>query len=213
MSDIEKAKELIFEFNLVNTDINPFFTFEELKERSLENLYEKLNPILIPAEGPADTLAGELLRAYQHIQYKWVNDEDSPFSGEPSNVIPDFLFIANYSKKADVEGFFKELRETYQNKSAYKEFILGGGLLDYVFEAIFDACWNDAFKHNDKDSRSYFEVDNDFNVCNPDLPNEYGIRYSSGLQDEFAWWCRQQPNRWDIEFDPDYPSEIKLTLK
>ena len=81
MSDIEKAKELIFEFNLVNANINPFFTFEELKERSFENLYEKLNPILIPAEGPADTLAGELLRAYQHIQYKWVNDEDSPFSG------------------------------------------------------------------------------------------------------------------------------------
>ena len=64
------------------------FTLE--KEMKAQDLYDKITDkndieswfkVLVPQSGPADTLAGELIRAMMRILYRDFNDGDRFFSG------------------------------------------------------------------------------------------------------------------------------------
>lgn len=47
-----------------------------MSDEQVEDLQDSLYNELVPSSGPADTLAGELLRAFNDLMYRWWNDND-----------------------------------------------------------------------------------------------------------------------------------------
>jgi len=221
MSNTKKVKEIIYAALMCyEMNVEPCIPADMVVHKNMwEKVDEKMNQLLVPNEGVADTLAGELLRAYRHIQYKWFNDGDSPFSGEPDNVIPDFLFIAQHCKSDESEEIFNKLRLCYEkkDKDMYKRFIMGHGtdLSFYITNSIINTIWSQAFEENNKDSRS--ACDEKIDICDPDLYKKYCVKNNNGFDrdvyDDMAWWCKSQPDKWDVKVDPDYHTDIKITMK
>lgn len=60
-------------------DVWPYRNTEDPEEARLE--LEKMFDVYVPASGMADTLGGELLRAYVRLLYRCENDGDVPFEG------------------------------------------------------------------------------------------------------------------------------------
>jgi hypothetical protein len=87
-------------------DVVTEFVGKELEDRN-EPLYDKL----VPGNGDAETVEGEMLRAINRIIYRYYNDGDEYFTGygiETAGPAHSFLVNANHPLRAVVAKIFKE---------------------------------------------------------------------------------------------------------
>lgn len=133
--------------------------------KDIKDLYD-----LVPDNGQADTLAGELVRAFMRLEYRWYNDGDVYFEGygytdtcsAPATFIcrhtdgafeQDFFDFADENNlKYNAEGFVD------YDKMGYKGFIynLGINLFQYIKDNA-ESLMKPATDMYDEDGEDYFE--------------------------------------------------------
>jgi len=70
---------------------------------------EKLFDEYVPAEGPADTLGGEIVRAVERVGYRWYNDGDMIFHGYGNiTATPAWRFVSKYVPGIDLPEKFDD---------------------------------------------------------------------------------------------------------
>jgi hypothetical protein len=82
------------------------FVGKELEDRN-EPLYDKL----VPGNGDAETVEGEMLRAINRLIYRYYNDGDKYYEGygtETAGPAHSFLVNANHPLKAMMNRLFRE---------------------------------------------------------------------------------------------------------
>lgn len=177
----------------------------------LDALFE----ILVPRSGPAETFAGELVRAVTRIGYRWYNDGDYFYTGYGLETCgPSAAFIAD-KLGDDTYNMIIDATDNMGSESRYENFItqLQEAVLDYVMSNP------EAFSTKSEDSRYYksatldefeemsrcfeFDVDTsgddlqayidngcisweDFEYWLQDLANNYGGTVSSWASDGFT---------------------------
>ena len=112
---------------------------------------EALFDILVPASGPAETMAGELVRAMMRISYRWFNDGDHFYTGYGLETCgSSAAFIAD---KMDDETYdlIMDAADNMGDDGRYEAFIaqLEEVVLDYVMSNP------ETFWTKPKDSRNY----------------------------------------------------------
>lgn len=219
MNYIDKAKEIVYmhmildygeiqqiPHNFLNPECN------SVLHRNRPSLASKLTEVLVPSDGPADTIAGEILRAFQRVQYKFVNDNDTFCTGCPENIIPSILYIASFMPEDNSRRFFKDIKELISNmtdaneygkKKLYNHFLKG--LENDVETLIANDIWKQAFNHNSKDSRDLFSVDDKFNITEEGLYKKYctkegygALSYPEDFWIGFSEWCEKQTDKWEV---------------
>ena len=127
---------------------------------SMEDLYE-----LVPVEGKADTLAGELVRAFMRVEYRWHNDGDIFFEGYgyTDTCSAPMAFIAkNTNLTDDIWDYADDISSSGEpfdyDDIGYDHFLdnLKANLYDEIKDApgLFMKPTKDMY---DTDGESYFE--------------------------------------------------------
>ena len=99
-----EGKEVALDFPLINHGYLNEFVGKELEARN-EPLYNKL----VPGQGDAETVEGEILRAMNRIAYRYYNDGDKYFQGygtETAGPAHSFLVNANHPLKSAMIKIF-----------------------------------------------------------------------------------------------------------
>ena len=100
-SDLKKVEDFLTKNKLLKE-----FVGKELEDRN-EPLYDKL----VPGQGDAETVEGEMLRAINRLIYRYYNDGDKYYEGygtETAGPAHSFLVNANHPLKAIMNRLFKE---------------------------------------------------------------------------------------------------------
>ena len=112
---------------------------------------EALFDILVPASGPAETMAGELVRAMMRINYRWFNDGDYFYTGYGLETCgSSAAFIAD-NIDDEAYGLIMDAADNMGDDGRYEDSIaqLEEVVLDYVMSNP------EAFWTKPKDSRNY----------------------------------------------------------
>ncbi len=100
--------------NIIKTNIKPVKeqkTITEFVGKELEDRNEPLYDKLVPGQGDAETVEGEMLRAINRIVYRFYNDGDKYFEGygtETAGPAHSFLINANHPLKSAMIKLFDE---------------------------------------------------------------------------------------------------------
>jgi hypothetical protein len=100
--------------NIIKTNIKPVKeqkTITEFVGKELEDRNEPLYDKLVPGQGDAETIEGEMLRAINRIVYRFYNDGDKYFEGygtETAGPAHSFLVNANHPLKSAMVKLFDE---------------------------------------------------------------------------------------------------------
>tara|TARA_R100001463_G_scaffold758_5_gene3501 strand:+ start:3424 stop:4266 length:843 start_codon:yes stop_codon:yes gene_type:complete len=100
--------------NIIKTNIKPVKeqkTITEFVGKELEDRNEPLYDKLVPGQGDAETVEGEMLRAINRIVYRFYNDGDKYFQGygtETAGPAHSFLVNANHPLKSAMIKLFDE---------------------------------------------------------------------------------------------------------
>ena len=100
--------------NIIKTNIKPIKeqkTITEFVGKELEDRNEPLYDKLVPGQGDAETVEGEMLRAINRIVYRFYNDGDKYFEGygtETAGPAHSFLVNANHPLKSAMVKLFDE---------------------------------------------------------------------------------------------------------
>jgi len=100
--------------NIIKTNIKPVKeqkTITEFVGKELEDRNEPLYDKLVPGQGDAETVEGEMLRAINRIVYRFYNDGDKYFEGygtETAGPAHSFLVNANHPLKSAMIKLFDE---------------------------------------------------------------------------------------------------------
>lgn len=100
--------------NIIKTNIKPVKeqkTITEFVGKELEDRNEPLYDKLVPGQGDAETVEGEMLRAINRIVYRFYNDGDKYFEGygtETAGPAHSFLVNANHPLKSAMVKLFDE---------------------------------------------------------------------------------------------------------
>lgn len=122
-------------------------------DMSSDDKLQALFDILVPSSGPADNLAGELVRAAMRIAYRWYNDGDHFYTGYGLETAgSSAAFIADVIG-GPVKSTIMELTELYpeDSDSQYEAGI--NDIEDFVIKYIMDNP--DTFGTETEDSRDY----------------------------------------------------------
>jgi hypothetical protein len=104
------------------------FVGGELEKRN-EALYDKL----VPSQGSADTVEGEMLRAINRIIYRYYNDGDYYYTGygtETAGPAHSFLINANHPQRSAMVKLFKE----FVSDAEYEKML--NDILDVILDHI-----------------------------------------------------------------------------
>ena len=104
------------------------FVGKELEDRN-EPLYDKL----VPGQGNAETVEGEMLRAINRIAYRYYNDGDKYFQGygtETAGPAHSFLVNANHPQKSAMNQIFNEPISDSEYEQMIKDAL--DMILDYI---------------------------------------------------------------------------------
>ena len=104
------------------------FVGGELEKRN-EALYDKL----VPPQGSADTIEGEMLRAINRIIYRYYNDGDYYYTGygtETAGPAHSFLINANHPQRSAMVKLFKE----FVSDAEYEKML--NDILDVILDHI-----------------------------------------------------------------------------
>jgi hypothetical protein len=100
--------------NIIKTNVKPVKeqkTITEFVGKELEDRNEPLYDKLVPGQGDAETVEGEMLRAINRIVYRFYNDGDKYFEGygtETAGPAHSFLVNANHPLKSAMIKLFDE---------------------------------------------------------------------------------------------------------
>ena len=122
-------------------------------DMSSDDKLEALFRILVPSSGPADNLAGELIRAAMRIAYRWYNDGDYFYTGYGLETAgSSAAFIADVIG-GSVKSTILNLTELYP-KDSDSQYEAG---LQNIQDAVIDYIMNnpDTFGTETEDSRDY----------------------------------------------------------
>lgn len=138
-----------------------------LNEQKVFNEFEELTDKYMPDEGNADTLAGELLRAVNRIEYRYFNDGDMAGEGygkETVNPAVRFLFANVDLRKCEqllaraVHYLMDCVNRGYVSNSDEYEHILNNlkvSISNYIYT---NQLWN---MPNNEDMLAYRDKDED----------------------------------------------------
>ena len=122
-SDLKKVEDFLTENKLLKE-----FVGKELEDRN-EPLYDKL----VPGQGDAETVEGEMLRAINRLIYRYYNDGDKYYEGygtETAGPAHSFLVNANHPQKAIMNRLFKEFISDDEYERMLKD------ILDVILDHI-----------------------------------------------------------------------------
>ena len=122
--------------NIIKTNIKPIKeqkTITEFVGKELEDRNEPLYDKLVPGQGDAETVEGEMLRAINRIIYRFYNDGDKYFEGygtETAGPAHSFLINANHPLKSAMIKLFDEPSGDNSYERMLKEVL--DMILDYI---------------------------------------------------------------------------------
>ncbi len=164
--------------NIIKTNIKPVKeqkTITEFVGKELEDRNEPLYDKLVPGQGDAETVEGEMLRAINRIVYRYYNDGDEYHTGygtETAGPAHSFLVNANHPLRSLVSALFKKGTNYEQTIKDVLDAILDhiesrqgkytkntvGGMFDYEPEFEDDTYEEEDY---DYDYDDYDEFDNE----------------------------------------------------
>lgn len=154
---------------------------EEIIEESKEDDDEmqKLFNELVPTSGPADTVAGELVRAFNKIEYRYYNDGDLYFNKYGLEICGDaacYLINRGFTDLLDkVDEIPVDYKGDLINNTRYEDFLndIKKQLLDYINEnpklketPNTEDCLADWDAENVFEDFAFGEVDYDYEMIN-----------------------------------------------
>jgi hypothetical protein len=122
--------------NIIKTNIKPVKeqkTITEFVGKELEDRNEPLYDKLVPGQGDAETVEGEMLRAINRIVYRFYNDGDKYFEGygtETAGPAHSFLINANHPLKSAMIKLFDEPSGDNSYERMLKDIL--DMILDYI---------------------------------------------------------------------------------
>lgn len=128
-------------------------------------LYDTLDEamkVLVPSSGPADTNRGEIVRAFQRLEYRWYNDGDEPGDGygnETCNSSARYLVDVAPTKYAMFLPFsFCYRRPTYTQNPRNSDFweVFRETILDWINDTEMED-WLMAKNEHDSRGDEYIE--------------------------------------------------------
>ena len=141
-----------------------------IEETENDNRINALFRELVPAEGKADSLAGELVRATARIGYRWINDGDRIGEGygrETCN--PAARFLIRKTHETAIAAIVGDLWSNWKTDAEYTDRIddLAGAVADYIeahpetrtteTEDLFDFFDPQEDKDDTEDEEDYYE--------------------------------------------------------
>ena len=126
------------------------FVGGELEKRN-EALYDKL----VPSQGSADTVEGEILRAINRIIYRYYNDGDYYYEGygtETAGPAHSYLVNSKSSISANLNRIFNESRDKEYEQMLDKAL---GLILDYIEK-------HEAEGYSEPNSEDLFDYESEF---------------------------------------------------
>lgn len=126
--------------------------------------YEELFDKLVPADGMADTYAGELLRAASKLYYRYFNDGDEasccmPLSMKDSSVASAYAFLAEKYDMSVLEGDYETGLENLVDEII--EDILNGNYQEENTTDYLDTDVEEVIEFYDDDECYYDEEEDD----------------------------------------------------
>ena len=160
--------------NIIKTNIKPVKeqkTITEFVGKELEDRNEPLYGKLVPGQGDAETIEGEMLRAINRIVYRFYNDGDKYFEGygtETAGPAHSFLVNANHPLKSAMVKLFDEPSGDNSYERMLKDVL--DMILDYIesrqgkytkntLGGIFD--YESEFEEEEDDYDDYDDYDED----------------------------------------------------
>lgn len=151
--DEHKAKEE--EKALAGKDVELYNSFVNIFNNDSLNLQSKLNKLddlLVPASGKADTVAGELIRAIQRVLYRDYNDGDRFYTGYGLETCASSVaYIIDTLNDSDISDIFSELSYNDTIDSKYTKQL--ESVASYILLDLFTD--SSLFTKSPKDSRYY----------------------------------------------------------
>ena len=168
--------------NIIKTNIKPVKeqkTITEFVGKALEDRNEPLYDKLVPGQGDAETVEGEMLRAINRIVYRFYNDGDKYFEGygtETAGPAHSFLVNTNHPLKSAMIKLFDEpsgdnsyermLKDVLDMILDYIESRQGkytkntlGGIFDYEpeFEDMEEDDDDYTYDYDDEEEEDYYQ--------------------------------------------------------
>lgn len=151
--DEHKAKEE--EKTLAGKGVELYNSFVNIFNNDSLNLQSKLNKLddlLVPASGKADTVAGELIRAIQRVLYRDYNDGDRFYTGYGLETCASSVaYIIDTLNDSDISDIFSELSYNDTIDSKYTKQL--ESVASYILLDLFTD--SSLFTKSPKDSRYY----------------------------------------------------------
>lgn len=151
--DEHKAKEE--EKALAGKGVELYNSFVNIFNNDSLNLQSKLNKLddlLVPASGKADTVAGELIRAIQRVLYRDYNDGDRFYTGYGLETCASSVaYIIDTLNDSDISDIFSELSYNDTIDSKYTKQL--ESVASYILLDLFTD--SSLFTKSPKDSRYY----------------------------------------------------------
>jgi hypothetical protein len=159
-----------------NFDLKKYLTegklLNEFVGKELEDRNEPLYNELVPGQGDAETVEGEMLRAINRIIYRFYNDGDKYFQGygtETAGPAHSFLVNANHPLRSAMVRIFNEPSEDDSYERMIKDAL--DIILDHIesrqgkytkntMGGIFD--FEPEFEEEDDDYDDYYDEDDDY---------------------------------------------------
>ena len=163
--DEHKAKEE--ERALAGKGVELYNSFVNIFNDDSLNLQSKLNKLddlLVPASGKADTVAGELIRAIQRVLYRDYNDGDRFYTGYGLETCASSVaYIIDTLNDSDISDIFSELsyNDTIDSKYTKQlESVASYILLDlFTDSSLFTKSPKDSWYYNSKTLEDIIERD------------------------------------------------------
>ena len=150
---------------------------KEFIKKELEDRNEPLYAKLVPSNGDAETLEGEMLRAINRIIYRWFNSGDKYYEGygtETAGPAHSFLVNARHPQRSAMNTLFKE----FVSDAEYER------ILNDVLDVILDHIESRQGKYTKNTLGGIFDYEPEFEDMEED-DDDYTYDYDDEEDDDY----------------------------
>ena len=143
---------------------------KEFIKKELEDRNEPLYAKLVPSNGDAETLEGEMLRAINRIIYRWFNSGDKYYEGygtETAGPAHSFLVNARHPQRSAMNTLFKE----FVSDAEYER------ILNDVLDVILDHIESRQGKYTKNTLGGIFDYEPEFEDMEEEDDDDYTYNY------------------------------------
>lgn len=158
-------KDLILDYNKTRSTEIKDNIISYIENTSVEELKLKLYDELVPGQGKADTVAGEIIRAINTIGYRYFKEQDVYFYGNGLDTVgSSAVYLSKLNKALEtliIRLYPEQYLITGNKEASYKNFI---ETLETRLIQLIKKTPNLVIKRNTEDSRTRYttEADNFF---------------------------------------------------